>query len=261
MKTIHNIELIKWIQKEPVGTIGQRSYKLLQAFQLPFDLFCEPKLPSKDLNLLESLPSIQSIIEKEFNLKLGSRHWTSPLKYKSEDDRDLFSIVLNFLFDYEEKFPNPGAKQYKFKLKNPESIPDMKGFLSHMGYRPEIYFGISELACLRAYVDGYFHMKESFELPHTDFEKKVLSFIHTYKVEGNAGFKTWDRNYRHEWDFSVYGSNERQAIPTFLKDLESHTGIDLTLNINGMEVKVDWSDHNSWNKSTQELLDAKHNKT
>lgn len=263
MKTLYNIELIKWIQNDPKATIGQRSYKLLQAFLLPFDLFCEPDLPAEDLNILESLPSIQSIIEKKFNLELGSRHWTSPLKYNSEDDRELFSLVLNFLFDYEEKFPNPKAKQYKFKLKNSGSIPDLKGFMGHMGYRPQMYFGISELACLRAYIDGYFLMKQTFELPHTEFEKKVLTFISNYKTEDNTGYKSWDRNYRWEWDLSVYGINERHAIPRFLKDIESNTGVDLTLDINGIEVKIDWSDHNSWNKSTQEFLGEKqkHNKT
>ncbi len=255
MKDIHNLELINFIQKDPLKTIGQRSYKLFDAYLMPFKFYTEFNIPKEHLQELESLPSIREEIEKNYKIDLGTRSWVSPLKYDCEDDRHLFQKAVDYILDYENKYPNPKNINYKLKLKDSMPNLDIGESLGHIGFRPQMYFGVSELACLRAYIDGYFLFKETFQLEVSSFENKLLKFITEHKIKDNQGFKTWDRNYRVKWDFAVFGTNEKHAIPRFLKDLEEYTQEKFKLKINDQIVQVDWSDYQSWNKSAHDLVE------
>ena len=221
MKDLHNVELINWIKNNPVKTIGQRSYKLLDAYLMPFKFHCEFDIPKEHLVELEKHPSIREEIETDFKIDLGTRSWVCPLKYDCEDDRHLFNKVIDYILSYENKYCNPDNFTYKLKLKNPKSNLKLEQSLGQIGFRPQMLFGVSELASIRSYIDGYFLFKETFQLKPSKFEKNLLRFIEEHKVEYNKDFKTWDRNYRVKWDFSAFGSNERHAIPRFLNGLAS----------------------------------------
>jgi hypothetical protein len=203
MKDIHQIDLIKRIQKDPVPFIGQRAFKLLKAYLMPTSINCEFDIPSADKPFLSRYPSIQDEMSATLNDELGTKSWWSPLKYHCEDERAHFELATNFILDYDNKYPNPNQIDYKLKLKNPNTNYDLATSLGHEGFRPEMYFDTSELACLRSYIDGYFFFKDSFGLRYSDFELKLLEFIKLYKIEGNKDFKTWDRTYRWEWDAAV----------------------------------------------------------
>jgi hypothetical protein len=226
----------------------------MQAYLLPASLYSEFDVPTADKSLLNNYPSIQEEMDSLYDNELGTRGWWSSLKYECEDEREHFELAINFILDYEKKYPNPNHIDYKLKLKNPDVDCDLLKNIAHIGFRPEMYFGASELACLRAYIDGHFYFKDSFKLPHSNFEKKLLEFISPYKIEGNEGFKTWDRNYRWEWDLSVYGSNERHAIPKFIADIIEFTNFELNVTINNTEIRLDWTNYQSWwNKTVNEL--------
>ncbi|MDJ1498705.1 hypothetical protein QNI19_37580 [Cytophagaceae bacterium DM2B3-1] len=257
MKSLHQIDLIKEIQQNPIPFIGQRSFKLLQVFLLPFDINCEFDVPDADQPFLNEYPSIEQEISSTYDIRLGTRSWPSPLKYYCEDERARFQLATNFILDYEKKYPNPNQADYKLKLKDPSTIFELETSLGMIGFRPEMYFGTSELACLRAYIDGYFFFKDYFKLRHSSFEVKLLEFIKPYKTVNNADFKTWDRNYRWEWDFAVYGTNERHAIPKFMQDIQEYTQTTFSVTINNTEIKLDWTNYLSWwNKSMNELYES-----
>lgn len=256
MKFLQQIELIKKIRIDPVPFIGQRSFKLLQAYLLPSSFYTEFDVPEADKTQLSNYPSIQEEMDSIYNNELGNRGWWNPLKYGCEDERAHFELAIDFMLDYDKKYPNPSNNIYQLKLNSPIQDCDLLKNLGHIGFRPEMYFEVSELANLRAFIDGHFHFKSSFNLPYSSFEKKLLEFIEPYKIEGNKDFKTWDRNYRWKWDFAVYGSNERHAIPRFFKDIEEYTGFEFTVRINDKEIKLDWMDYQSWwNKPAGELYE------
>lgn len=253
MKTIHDMDLIKKIYDNPELTIGQRSEKLFSAYYLGFDMYRQIDNICEIEKSLGKIPSIYDFIEKKYKLSLGSRHWTSPIRYYCEDERELFDETIKHIFEYESKYPFPDnfgvtfspRKEIDKLEKNKPSIgfPEFQILLGNIGSRPQMYLRQSDLASLRAFLDGYFDFKTQYKLALTEFEKSMLKFIEKYrnKKSTNSKFKTWDRNYRWQWDLAVYGTNDELSIPKFLFDLEAFIKIKIN-------PEIDWSDRESWQK-------------
>lgn len=243
MKTHFDIPLIEKIVKNPQETIGQRSYRLFNAYCLSHYYYLRTVSNQKELEkYCGSIPSIDEYIESIYNIRLGSRNWTTPLMYESEDERDLFDKAINVIFEYEKKFPTPDGLKSKYHVAND---CDLMGLIGHIGYRPAMYFGTLGLDTLRAFIDGYFAIKEAHQISFSPFEKSLIMFIAPFKKrEDLAKYRTWDRLYNWKYELTVFGTNEKHSIPRFLYRFEQFAGIKINPIVKGEEKQIDWNDHN-----------------
>lgn len=236
MKTIFDRILIQRIHENPIKIIGQRDHRAFEAYCMPFDHYRTIKNKELIEDSLIRYPSIREEIEQEFNIKLGTRRWTAPLRYISEDERDLYTKSINYMLDYDEKYSINIAPAYIIKTDR-LSLPSILGCI---GYRFRMYINGAELAYLRAFIDGYYDLKNQYNLPLTTFEMKLFKLIDNYRKLDQSNFKTWDRNYRWQWDFQSYGYSF-QSIYRFLKEVEEYTDTKINPIVNKEELFIDWA--------------------
>ena len=248
MRNFINWNILQRIENSPKEFIVQRNVTLLDAFLLGYEDFFlqlenEEQLKAKYANV----PSAEEYARKKYDAgNIGSRNFKSILSFTCEDERDFFDKYFEFLKEYEQKYPVQETVSYilrktpaRLTLQQAEpdfyTLPErphvLKELLAGMRKRYLMYFGIYDISCFRAFLDGYFLCKKEYNIPFTTFDIKVKKFTESIickalKLTGE--FVTWDRLYRYDRDWNAWGKIEeakaKKILEEFWIDLEKFTG-------------------------------------
>lgn len=199
MRTIHNLDLLEEVIKNPYGTIGQRSFKLYKSFSSPYDRFTKVHFDEHIESTVENMPSMEEYVTNQ----IGENNVRTVLfdyymGWFAEDTRELFELCIEKIKEYEKTHPLD-RNSYLFRLRPDTGNLDLRKHLKHMILRPGMY-GFDGFAGMRAYLDGYFKFKSQYQLHLSEYETKLLSFIEYWKAKVNQEtlFETWDRPFRLE---------------------------------------------------------------
>lgn len=249
MRNFFNWKILHQIDQSPKKYIVQRNINVLNAFLYGYEILLELENEEDLKKKYRKTPSAQDYAIKKYKAyNIGTRNLTSIISFISEGQLDLYNNYLNFLKEYESKYPteekvtyilrkeishiedeNKKNKSILYSEDSLPQIPDFKTVLLHIRKRPLMYFGNYSLASIRAFLDGYFFCKNDYEIPFTLFEEKIKSFTESIfckdlKIENE--FTTWDRKYRYERDWNSWGeidtTKEKEILESFWIDMEMH---------------------------------------
>ena len=199
MRTFHHIELIQKILETPFEIIGQRDYHLYKSYSFPFNWFTKLEYSNNVKESIENMPSIEEYVTTQIGEdNLRTVLFDYYMGWQAEDQRHLFELCLNKIKEYESAFPIQSC-DYNFVLKDSSLNLDIRSTLKHMILRPSMY-GFYNFGCLRAYIDGYYNFKETYNLELSEYEVKLNNLIKFWKgkINPNNSFDTWDRPFRIE---------------------------------------------------------------
>lgn len=230
MRSFINWSILQRIENSPTEFIVQRKVSLLSAFLFGYEDFflClenEEMLKTK----YADIPSIDEYARKKFLAdNIGTRNFTSIISFTCEDELDFFQKYLDFLKEYEHKYPIQDSVSYILK-----EVPqfEIKEMIEGMRKRYPMYLGNYDISGLRAFLDGYFLCKNDYNIPLTEFDKKIKDFTASIVCESlnlSGEFVTWDRLYRYDRDSSAWGEisdqHGKKILEDFWTDLEKYTG-------------------------------------
>lgn len=231
MRSFFQITLINEIAENPFAVIGQRRYRLMESYLMPWQLFTEVKIEPDFQKEIDTMPAIEEFVANEF----GEKHSRTVrfdyyLGWIAEDEKQLLDLVINRIQKYESSFPIP-LEGYSFDYKL-NSVPDLRNsLLKHVLRRPQVY-GVNDFAGLRAFLDGYFRFKSDYQLNLSDYEIKLLQFINYWKCKVNKSlpFETWDRVFLFEKMGTTNFTNMfAWELERFEEILTEEIGMDLIL--------------------------------
>ena len=232
MRTFNHIEIHNRIQENPYLYIGQRNFHLFECFMMHINGQTEVKLNAGMAEEFKQMPSIRDYISSKLNVDISqSTRWTWAIGFEVENQNELLETYFNWIDKYENEYP-VNSIDYNFECKlNPDF--DIAGIIKHMCMRPHMY-GINDLSGLRAILDGYYYLKNLYQIDFTLNEIELKNFIDFWKgrVNKDLAFETWDRALIKErmginpFTFNG-GSNGGWVFNRFLQIIEGETKIKL----------------------------------
>ncbi len=224
MRSFINWEILQRIENSPEKHIVQRKVSLINSFLFGYENIYL-KLNEREFleNKYVEFPSLEDYARIKYNAEnIGTRNFVSVISYFSEDERDLYCHYFGFLHEYETKFKI--EENITWTL-NEKPYFKVKTLLRAIRKRFPMYFGIYDLAEIRAFLDGYFLCKKDYKIPLDAFDIKIKMFTENIVCEslGMTGkFVTWDRKYRYERDWKPWGETEngKEIVEAFWTELE-----------------------------------------
>ena len=229
MRNFINWNILQRIENSPKEFIVQRNVALLDAFLLGYeDFFLQLENEEQLKAKYSDVPSIDEYARNKYSAdNIGTRSFKSIISFTCEDERDFFDKYFEFLKSYEQEYPVQETVVYRLK----EKPFVLKELLIGMRKRYCMYFGNYDIACLRAFLDGYFLCKKEYTTPFTTFDTKLREFTESITCEAlnlTGEFVTWDRFYRYDRDWSAWGKIDeitaKKILEEFWTDLEKFTG-------------------------------------
>ena len=229
MRSFINWDILQRIENSPKEFIVQRNVAQLNAFLFGYEIFfLQPENEEQLKAKYDTVPSVDEYARNKYCAdNIGTRNFKSIISFICEDERDFFSKYLDFLKEYEQKYPVQENVSYVLKGKPCE----FKELLLGMRKRYPMYFGSYNISCLRAFLDGYFLCKKEYNIPFTTFDTKVKKFTESITCKSlnlTSEFVTWDRLYRYDRDWNAWGeiseTMAKKILEEFWTDLEKFTG-------------------------------------
>ena len=230
MRNFINWAIIQRIEDSPEKFIVQRKVSLMNSFLFGYEnIFLRPENEEHLGEKYKDMPSIDEYARKKYHAeKIGTRNFESVISFSCEDERDFFRNYLDFLKEYEDKFPLDHPILY-IPRKTPKF--SVKELMGGMRRRYSMYFGNYDLSELRAFLDGYFLCKDDYLLSWDQFDTDLKRFTQNIACETlhlTGKFVTWDRKYRYDRDWNAWGSvsekHAKEILENFWSDLERFTG-------------------------------------
>lgn len=231
MRDFINWNILQRIENSPKEYIVQRDVQLLDAFRMGYEgilLRLENKEQLEEK--YTAMPSLNEYGIKKYKAdNIGSRNSVTVIQFTCEDEREFFYKYVEFLKEYEQKYPIRETLSYI--VRETPVNKTLKQWLTAIKNRPQMYFGSNDISCLRAFLDGYFRCTYDYNIQLTTFDTKVKQFTEsiTCKTINLSGeFVTWDRLYRYDRNWRAWGRIEDSAakniLEDFWKDLEKYIG-------------------------------------
>lgn len=229
MRDFTNWEILQRIENSPKEFIVQRKVSLLDAFLFGYEILLQPETEERLKEEYKDVPSIDEYAIEKYSAKgIGTRNFKSIISFTSEDERDFFYKYLDFLKEYEQKYPI--KERISYTLRETPLFIFEELLLKGMRKRYPMYFGDYDISKLRSFLDGYFLCKKEYDIPLTAFETKIRKFTESIICEDlnlSGKFVTWDRLYRYDRDWYAWGeiddSNAKKILENFWSDLEKFT--------------------------------------
>lgn len=228
MRDFFNWSILQRIENEPLRYLKQRNFGQLSAFLHGYETYLL-KLANYE-NLCQeyaNYPSIIKFVLTKYQIPyIGSRHFSSIIALYCEDERELFERYFAILHEYETTYPIQTKPQYVIDVQN----FSLKNRLQLIRLRPAMFFSSCELACLRAFIDGYFCCLADYQIPLTEYEKALQVFLATIQSDYHIDTKheqiSWDRLYRFDRDWRAWGNgdNNFDVMEKFFSDLDTAIG-------------------------------------
>lgn len=242
MRSFYNLELMQRIERSPENYIVQRKVSQFESYMMGYDM----QLQLENEKLLEkkyaSMPSLDEYIRHKYHAhNIGTRNCFSIISFVSEDEHDFFQNYFDIHRGYENENPVIESVRYvprEYRIFTPEPnyqksyIPRfaLQVYMAAMRKRFRMYFRSYSLADFRAWLDGYFHCKEEYNLPMDAFDIKVREFTRNIiceDLELTGRFVTWDRKYRYDRDWNAWGEIDeapaKKMLDEFWIDMERYT--------------------------------------
>jgi hypothetical protein len=191
MRSFHPVSQIQDIAENVYATIGQHRYSLMKAYLLPWNQWAQLRIDPLLEKEIVHMPSIEDFAASEIN---ETHNRTVRFDYylglKAEDERELLNLAIDLIQRYERTYPVP-ENCYTYELT--ESIDLQNTILKFILMHPGMV-GITSMAGIRAFLDGYFRIKEELYVPLSTYEIKLQDFISYWKKRVNPllPFETWE---------------------------------------------------------------------
>lgn len=196
------------------------------------DAQTEVKFDSKKIDEFNQIPSIREYVSNKLNIEISpSLRWTWAIGFEVEDQRELLENYFNWIDKYENEYP-VNLNDYKFECKLSMKF-DISNSIKHMCERPVMY-GFNNLSGLRATIDGYYYLKNLYQIDLKENEIELKNFIGYWnnRVNQNLKFETWERSLiKEKMGINPFtfggGSNGGWVFKRFVEILEEETKIKL----------------------------------
>ena len=170
----------------------------MRSYITPYEQFLTIEFAPELEKEITEMPNIEEYVSTELEEEfVGAVRFDYYLGLMAEDEKQLLELAIDYIRKYETVYPL-SRHHYNFKCNAP-NVDLRNTWLKAMFMRPGMY-GIENLACLRAFLDGYFRMKAEYQLPVSEYEEKLLEFIGYWKARTNPQlpFDTWERAFAYE---------------------------------------------------------------
>ncbi len=235
MRTFYPLSIFNDIKEDPFSFIGQRNFNLLECFMFHINYFTEVKYDVQKTNEFNQMPCMREYVGEQLNIDIPRvLTWTWAIGFEVENQRDLFDSYFHWLDKYENAYP-VSTDDYKFNYKFDPDF-DIVHSLNKMCEQPYLY-SFNNLADLRASIDGYYYLKDLYNIDLTENEFELKTFIDHWKnkVNSKLSFDSWDRPLiKDKIGINPFtfggGSNDGWIFKRFKQIIEEDTTIQLREN-------------------------------
>ena len=232
MRTFHHIDLYSKIKSNPYIYLGQRDFNLFEYFMSAINSYTEVIINSKDHETNQT-PSIREFISDQLNIKTPeSLKWTWAIGFIVESRRELLDTYFDWIDKYENEYPT-SQNNYNFVCKLPKEF-NISNIIRPLCEKRGL-FNTGDIAGLRATIDGFFYLKDTYKIPLTTNDQTLKQFIDFWKAKTNKKlpFDTWDRPLiKEKMNINPFlfsdGSNGGYTFERFIAVFEKQTGLILS---------------------------------